>query len=46
VKSWSYRLTRYAEMVVTVSEINSDDMNKTTSKRLRRLPVTINNDFL
>ena len=32
-------------MDVTLSEINSDDMNKTTSKRLGRLPVIRNNDF-
>jgi len=33
-------------MDVTISEINSDDESKTTSNRLRRLPVTRNNDFL
>jgi len=33
-------------MDVTVSEINSDDMNETKLKRIRRLPVTRNNDFL
>jgi len=29
----------------TLSEINSDDVNETTPKRLRRLPVTRNNDY-
>jgi hypothetical protein len=32
-------------MDVTVSEFNSDDVNETKSKRLRRLPVTRNNDY-